>query len=128
MAHSGEVFELRFENVLGNLLRAGVSMAAAVVLIGGVVYLFRHGAEPFVYTVFRGEPTDLRSIAGIIRSARTLSGRGIIQLGLLMLVATPVARIIVSVGAFAAEKDWKYVVITLIVLAVLVYSMLTGGV
>jgi len=128
MARRRDAFELRFENILGNLLRAGVSMAAAVVLIGGVVYLLRHGSEPFAYEVFRGEPTDLRSIAGIIRSARTLSGRGIIQLGMLMLVATPVARVMFSVGAFAAEKDWKYVVITLIVLVVLLYSMLTGGV
>lgn len=128
MARPTQPGQSRFQNVLGNLLRAGVSLAAAVVLIGGGLYLFRHGDEPFAYEIFRGEPTDLRSIPGIIHSAWALSGRGIIQLGLLLLIATPVARVMFSVGAFAAEKDWKYVVVTVIVLAVLIYSMLSGGV
>ncbi len=59
--------------------------------------------------------------------ARSFSGRGIIQLGLLLLVATPVARVIFSVAAFALQQDWIYVVITLIVLAVLGFSLLGGA-
>jgi uncharacterized membrane protein len=47
----------------------------------------------------------------------------VIQLGLLLLVATPVARVIFSVFAFAWERDWLYVLLTLIVLAVLLYSL-----
>ena len=114
------------EGWIGNLLRVGVTLAAAVVLLGGGIYLARHGRESPQYHVFRGEPTDLRTISGIVKEALAFQGRGLIQLGLLLLIATPVARVAFSVAAFAIERDWLYVVVTLIVLAVLVYS-LTGG-
>jgi len=52
-----------------------------------------------------------------------MHAHGIIQLGLLLLIATPVARVAFSVVAFAAERDWLYVAITLIVLAILIYSL-----
>jgi uncharacterized membrane protein len=52
-----------------------------------------------------------------------LHSRGLIQLGLLLLIATPVARVAFSVLAFAEQRDWLYVSITLVVLAVLVYSL-----
>ncbi|HEY6402042.1 MAG TPA: DUF1634 domain-containing protein, partial [Blastocatellia bacterium] len=68
-----------------------------------------------------------RGVSGIIADARSFSGRGIIQLGLLLLVAMPVARVIFSVAAFALQRDWTYVVITLIVLAALGYSLSGGG-
>jgi uncharacterized membrane protein len=114
----------RVEEIIGDLLRAGVIIAASVVSLGGIVYLARHGAETPNYRVFLGEPADLRGVSGIIADARSFSGRGIIQLGLLLLVATPVARVIFSVAAFALQSDWTYVVITLIVLAALGYSLL----
>jgi uncharacterized membrane protein len=115
------------EEIIGDLLRAGVIIAASVVSLGGIVYLVRHGAETPNYRVFLGEPADLRGVSGIIADARSFSGRGIIQLGLLLLVATPVARVIFSVAAFALQSDWTYVVITLIVLAALGYSLLGGA-
>jgi uncharacterized membrane protein len=114
------------ETMMGNLLRAGVVLAALVVLAGGLVYLFRHGAAQPGFHVFRGEPADLRSIRGILAEAFTLHGRGIIQLGLLLLIATPVARVAFSVYAFARQGDRIYVVVTLIVLTVLLYG-LAGG-
>jgi uncharacterized membrane protein len=117
----------RVDEVIGDLLRAGVIIAASVVSLGGIVYLVRHGAEEPSYRVFLGEPADLRGVSGIIAEARSFSGRGIIQLGLLLLVATPVARVIFSVAAFALRHDWTYVIITLIVLAALGYSLLGGG-
>jgi uncharacterized membrane protein len=111
---------------IGNLLRAGVSLAAAVVLFGACVYLLRHGHETPQYHVFVGAPSDLRGMSGIIKGALAFKGRAIIQLGLLLLIATPVARVAFSVVAFAMEHDRLYVVATLIVLAVLTYS-LAGG-
>jgi uncharacterized membrane protein len=113
----------RVEEIIGDLLRAGVIIVASVVSLGGIVYLVRHGAEAPNYRVFLGEPADLRGVSGIIADARSFSGRGIIQLGLLLLVATPVARVIFSVAAFALQRDWIYVVITLIVLAALGYGL-----
>ena len=114
------------EEWIGNLLRVGVTLAAAVVLFGGSIYLVRHGRTAPQYRVFRGEPADLRTISGIVKEALVFQGRGLIQLGLLLLIATPVARVAFSVAAFAIQRDRLYVVVTLIVLAVLVYS-LAGG-
>ncbi|MGA9797817.1 MAG: DUF1634 domain-containing protein [Terriglobales bacterium] len=113
----------RIENILGNLLRAGVTLSAAIVFCGAVVYLVRHGHGLADYRVFQGEPSDLRSVPGIVRDATQLSGRGIIQLGLLFLIATPVARVILSIWGFAAEHDRMYVVFTVIVLAILIFSL-----
>jgi uncharacterized membrane protein len=116
----------RVEQVIGNLLRAGVILAAAVVLAGGVLYVMKYGGRKPQYGVFRGEPSDLRSVSQIFEDAISWHSRGLIQLGLLILIATPVARVAFSVAAFAAQRDWLYVAITLIVLAVLFYSLASG--
>jgi uncharacterized membrane protein len=75
--------------------------------------------------VFHGEPADLRSLSGIVTDALSLQSRGIMQLGLL-LIATPVARVAFSVSAFAQQRDRTYVIVTLRVLAVLLYSLVGG--
>jgi uncharacterized membrane protein len=84
----------------------------------------RHGLAPVDYRVFRGEPADLRSLRGIIRSALALRGRGIIQFGLLLLIATPVARVGFSIFGFAEERDRMYVAFTVVVFGILLYSLL----
>jgi len=116
----------RVEEWIGDLLRAGVTLAAAVVLFGLCVHLARHGQVAPEYHVFRGEPLDLRTLSGIMREVLAFRGRGLIQLGLILLIATPVARVAFSVVAFAMQRDRLYVVVTLLVLAVLSYS-LAGG-
>jgi uncharacterized membrane protein len=113
----------RIENILGNLLRAGVLLSALVVAIGGVIYLLRHGHSAVDFRAFRGEPADLRNVHGIIRDTLALRGRGIIQLGLLLLIATPIARVAFSIFGFAEERDRMYVLFTLMVFAVLLYSL-----
>lgn len=115
--------DVRMEIVVGNLLRTGVILSACVVLIGAAVYLPRHGFEKPNYTAFHGEPPQLRSLQGIVTMALSMKGRGILQLGMLLLIATPVARVAFSVYGFARERDFRYVVITLIVLGLLVYSL-----
>ena len=117
----------RIEVILGNLLRAGVLLSAAVVLCGACIYLFRHGHGPADYRVFRGEPSEFRTIRGVIQSVKDGRGRGLIQLGLLLLIATPIARVACSIVGFAIERDRMYVAFTLIVLAILLYSLLGSG-
>lgn len=114
----------RVEQIIGNLLRAGVLMAAVVVLTGGIIYIVHHGEASADYRVFHGEPSDLRQIPGILHSALRFEGRGIIQLGLLLLIATPIARVAFSFFGFLAEKDRMYAGFTLIVLLVLLYSLI----
>lgn len=115
------------DQVLGNLLRIGVVSAALVVLAGAVVHLGRHGTEPMPsYAEFHGERSSLRSLEAIVADAFALNGQGIIQLGILVLIATPIARVVFSVFAFALQGDHIYVVVTLIVLAALLYSLFSG--
>lgn len=114
------------ESTMAGILRSGVSLAAAVVLAGGVIYLIRYGMTMPDYRVFRGEPTDLRSVRGITSEAITFHGRGIIQLGLLVLIATPVTRVAFSIVMFIMEEDRLYTAITVVVLSLLIYSLLGG--
>jgi uncharacterized membrane protein len=113
----------RIENVLGNLLRIGVGLSAFIVFCGGAIYLARHGKEPTEYQAFRGEPASLRNVPGIVREALSSDARAIIQLGLLFLIATPVARVIFAIWGFAAERDRMYVIFTVIVLVILIFSL-----
>ena len=113
----------RVETIVGNLLRVGVIVSALIILAGGVVFLARHGTEPANYRIFRGEPSDLRHVRGIVSTAVGLRGRGIIQLGLLLLIATPIARVAFSLFGFAEEKDRMYMAFTGIVLIILLFSL-----
>lgn len=115
--------EVRLEELLGTLLRFGVTLAAVVVGIGGAIYLIRHGAEPRGFRVFQSEPAEFRTIPGLLQGVAGWSGRGVIQLGLLCLVATPVARVVFAMIGFATLRDRTYVVICLIVLTVLLISL-----
>jgi uncharacterized membrane protein len=108
------------------LLRTGVLLAAALVLAGGVLYLTQERGPLRNYHVFQGEPAQFRTVSGILHEASRFTGPGLIQLGLLVLIATPIARVAFSVVAFLYERDWTYVVVTLIVLGLLCYSLLGG--
>jgi uncharacterized membrane protein len=117
----------QIELIIAGLLQGGVLLAALVVFIGGVMYLVHYGAAYPDYRVFRGEPAKLRNLAGIIADASTFHSRGIIQLGLLILIATPVMRVAFSVMAFLQQRDHLYVLVTSIVLLLLLFS-LAGGI
>jgi uncharacterized membrane protein len=114
------------EMIIGNILRWGVAAAATIIFIGGGYYLFLYGGDLPNYRSFQGEPEDLRAVGSIVKAAFALRSRGIIQFGLLLLIAVPIARVIFSVFAFAMERDYSYVVITLIVLTFLMFSLLGG--
>lgn len=114
------------EQFLGGLLRWGVLLAAAVVLVGGVLHLVSNANVVPNYERFRGEPAELNTVGGIVASAGTLDGQAVIQFGLLLLVLVPVARVVFSVLAFVLQRDFVYVLITLTVLGVLLFSLFGG--
>ncbi len=118
-----ELNDDRVDQAIGTLLRAGVILAATIVLAGGIWYLARFGWLMPNYRSFRGEPAELRSVAGIARGAFAGKPHNLIQLGLLLLIATPIVRVGFSVFAFAVQRDRLYVWITLLVLAVLLASL-----
>jgi|SRR5678816_1227491 len=114
----------QFDSMLAHVLRAGVLLSALIVAFGGVTFLVRHGLERPTYHVFRGEPQPFRTVTGIFETARDLSGRGLVQLGLLLLIATPIARVVFSIVGFVQQRDWLYVGVTAVVLVLLAYSLL----
>jgi uncharacterized membrane protein len=122
-APARQLDEKRFESFIGTLLRVGVILSAVVVFAGGIHYLLRYGSERQSWHEFHGEPDALRHVSGIVRYAAQLHSRGFIQLGLLILIATPVARVAFSVVGFALERDWFYVCVTLMVLALLLFGL-----
>ena len=117
------VDEKGVEIFLGKMLRWGVLLAALVVFGGGVCFLAESRDAAQNYRTFRGEPAELRSLPDIVHKAMALRPLGVIQFGLLLLIATPVARVLFSVLGFGLERDWMYVVITLLVLALLIYTL-----
>jgi uncharacterized membrane protein len=117
----------RIQRVIGTFLRWGVILAATMVLAGGAMYLGRCGSTIPDYKVFRGEPPELRMVAVIVRESVSLNPLGLIQFGLLLLIATPLARVAFSVAAFALQRDRTYVAVTLFVLAVVLFGMTREG-
>lgn len=113
----------RLEVVISVLLRTGVLISATVVLLGGICFLSRHGQELPEYRVFRGAPRIYRTFAGVVENAGPSNCQAVIQLGLLLLILTPVARVAFSLAGFALERDRTYVALTLLVLAILIYSL-----
>jgi uncharacterized membrane protein len=114
----------RLETIIGNLLRAGVLLAAAVVFAGGALYLARHHADRVDFHQFSAGAPSTRSFHGVLASLAHLNSQALIQFGLLLLIATPVARVALAVVGFALEKDRLYAVISLIVLAILAFSLM----
>jgi uncharacterized membrane protein len=116
----------RVERVIGRLLQIGVLLAALVVVIGGGLLLVQYGSLPAGFREFNGEDPALKSIGGIVGAALRGDSRGIVQLGLVLLIATPVARVALTLGAFIIQRDRLYILTTSIVLALLLYGLLWG--
>ena len=111
------------EVTMGNLLRYGVLLTVAIILTGAIIYLSKHGSGSTHYSTFSGEPRRLIEIESILQTALQGRGRSIIQLGLLVLIGTPIARILLSIVGFIIEKDILYSIITFVVLIVIILSL-----
>lgn len=114
----------QLELLLSNLLKYGVFISSAIVLIGGILYLIRHGTEPVNYQVFQGEPAAFCSPIGVVGAVLSGSRRGLIQLGLLVLIATPIIRVLLSLLTFLRMRDFIYAIVSFLVLSSLLYSLI----
>lgn len=112
-----------FEQFVSQILKYGVLLASTVVLVGGVLYLMQWGAQPAEYQFFHGEPTFCSPL-GALQAVLSGDPRGIIQVGILLLIATPVARVTFSLLVFLWLQDLIYVFVTSFVLAELIYSLI----
>jgi uncharacterized membrane protein len=111
----------KMEVAISQMLRAGVSLAAIVVFVGGFLYMVQaHGVTPD-YRHFHGIAGPADRIPSLFAGGHPDS-RSIIRLGILLLIATPIMRVAYCVYGFAAQKDKIYIAVSSIVLAVLLYS------
>ncbi len=106
------------------LLITGVIISGVVVLVGGIIYLYQNKYVTSNYNVFLGEPERLRNLYEITKGAFHFQGRALIQFGVLLLIATPVARVLFALIGFLLERDKLYTMISLIVFAILLISLI----
>ena len=120
--------DTQVEQMIGRLLQIGVMSSSAVTIVGGAMFLYEHGRSLADYRTFSTTPTALWSVGGVVRGALALDSAAIVQLGLVLLIATPVMRVALTLVAFATQRDRLYVMLTALVLALLLYGLVWGRV
>lgn len=119
--------KIDMRQAIGNALRIGVTTACTIAIVSGLYYLVRHGGETMPdYTRFTGEPASYTTLTGILKGVLQLAAKDWIQLGVLVLMLTPIIRVVLSIIDFARQCDWLYVVITAVVLLVIIGNSLEG--
>lgn len=129
MAFLSKIKDSDIELAISKVLRYGVYLALFFAIIGGIVYVYRHGSEQVgtQYAHYVEKDEDFfdyvhNMFTGIFNG----KGRDVITLGIIILLATPTVRILFSLLGYALEKDKMYMVITLIVLAIISVSVMGG--
>ena len=120
--HEERFDDRRMEVIMGRLLQFGVMLASLVMAIGGALYTRAHHEEIPNYRVFATEPQRLRHLGGIVEGVKVGDPAAFIQLAVLLRIATPVARVVFALIAFAIERDKLYIVVSAVVLAVLLFG------
>lgn len=116
-------------NVISKVLRYGVLFSAAVIVLGAALLAARDAFSPSV-SLLHYDPNQIPhgpfpvTFSSLTAGLATGSPDAIIELGVLLLLATPVSRVLFSVFLFAAEHNRAYVYITATVLTLLLFSML----
>ena len=105
------------------MLRFGVTLSAVVVLIGGLMYLRHPWSAIPMYSQFEAAGPSLRTLSGIFQSATQPNAKSVIQAGLVLLIATPVARVVFCIIGFARQRRRLYVLVRTLVLILLTYSL-----
>jgi uncharacterized membrane protein len=112
------------ETIMGRLLQVGVLAASFVMLAGGILFVRAHHTMMPDYRVFKSEPQALRHVGGVLKGAAAGDSAAVIQLAVLLLIATPVARVVFALIAFGIERDKLYIAVSAVVLAVLLFGFL----
>jgi len=116
------------QSLIGKVLRTGMIVSMSIVIFGGIFYVVRHGHSIPDYKKFNGIPAFMQHAGSLVVAATNFKGQAIIQLGIVLLIATPILRVICSTIGFALEKDYMYVGISLLVLLIIFSSMMGGRV
>ena len=119
------------QQLIGNTLRWGVILACLLATIGGVYYLMEHGLDPVPdYRHFdiasAAAQTNYTTLGGLWQGILHGDAASCVQVGVIVLILTPIARVVLSLFDFIVEQDWLYVAITAIVLTVIISNSLGG--
>jgi uncharacterized membrane protein len=115
-----KISDQQMEVSIGRMLQAGVTLSALVVLVGGALYLMRVGGLVADYRVFHASVWSWRDLM-------TLDAAGLMRIGIVLLIATPVARVGYCVWGFMRQRDWIYVGVSSLVLGILIFSLVRAG-
>ncbi len=113
----------RMQLAIGKLLLIGVLVSFIIVLIGGSLYLWNHGADIVHYQTFHHEPQFYQSITDIFLETLTFSPLALVQFGLLILVLVQILRVGLMSWLFISSRDAIFSYISLFILFVLIYSL-----
>jgi uncharacterized membrane protein len=122
-----ELSDMQMDAAIANMLRFGISLAATLMILGGWFYLQHPTMQPSDYSHFHGTATDLHNLGKVLTGARLADSTSVLELGIVLLIATPVARVALCVVDFARQRDKLYVAVSFFVLLVLLYSLFRGG-
>lgn len=112
----------RVEEKLSLILRSGLFISIGIVLLGLVVFLFRHGTQMIDYRVFKGEPAEYTTVVSIIQHACDYHGYCVMQLGALVMMLTPIIRVGFCLLVFFYQREYIYILIAATVFFMLLYS------
>lgn len=110
------------QHTLANVLRIGVWLATATIALGGIVFLHSKAHTKIVFDVFKPHDATYISVATILSGLKVADGLAIVQLGIFLLILTPVVRVLFAVVGFLKEKDYLYVAIGTLVLLIIFLS------
>jgi len=120
------IADQRMTTILVSVLRIGAALAATATVLGGLVLLWRHGGEPADYHLFQGVQAGNRTVGDILAGTLTGDPRSLVQLGILLLIATPVMRVMASMVGFVIRRDWAFTFVTSLALVGLLYGLLVA--
>lgn len=116
------ISDQQLERSMGRMLQIGVTVAALAVLAGGALRLIHSQGPAPDYAHFHGAPAAYEHAGSILKGAANLDGNSMILFGILLLIATPVCRVLFGVIGFTLMKDRLYAVVSAVVLTILVLS------
>jgi len=116
----------RLAGRIGVLLRVGVLLSAVVTLAGGVLLLLAHGGAPADLATYPRPTPPPSGLRAILLGALALDPRAVTQLGIALLVATPVSRVALTLVDYIRRRDRAYAALSGLVLLLLVLGMVFG--
>lgn len=113
----------RIEEIIGIILIIGTLCTAALVILGGSIFLIQHGQENMQTELLNADHYAIPITTLLIQDTVAFSPMAIIELGLLLLVAIQVLRVLLLFLYYLVIRDVYFSLISLFILLMLVYSI-----